>query len=179
MLYLRRYLYHRYIFSKIFSKSLGYFLVEKFFRKFFLLQSYWQKQFGNQWLFTLFLPIFPVWRAISLDLLVALVYFLCIIFPKGLGYRLTRKSFRNFFRCIGISKNKLEIIELFAIFFQIVKIETLCLRQYWWADLFFHTMFWNNPGYLMPKKFSEIFFAAELSAKIIWKSIFFTDFVLL
>ena len=26
------------------------------------------------------------------------------------------------------------------------------------AGLFFHTMFWNNLGYLMPKKFSEIFF---------------------
>ena len=40
---------------------------------------------------------------------------------------------RNFFRCRFISKNKLEIIELFAIFYQIVKIETLCLRQYWWG----------------------------------------------
>ena len=41
-----------------------------------------------------------------------------------------KKFSEIFFRCIVISKNKLEKIELFAIFYQIVKIETLCLRKY-------------------------------------------------
>ena len=82
--------------------------------------------------------------------------------------------------CRFISKNKLEIIEIFADFYQIDKIETPFLQNYWWAGLFFHTLFWNSLGYLMPKKFSEILFAADLLPKIIWKSlIFFTDFVLL
>ena len=55
---------------------------------------------------------------------------LCIIFCKGLGYRLATISFQKISRSIVISKNKLEKIELFAIFYQIVKIETLCLRKF-------------------------------------------------
>ena len=39
--------------------------------------------FGNQWLFTIILPKFPVWKAISQGLLVALVYFLGIFFLHG------------------------------------------------------------------------------------------------
>ena len=52
-------------------------------------------------------------------------------FPQGARLSVwPEKVSRIFFRCIVISKNKLEIIELFAIFYQIVKIETLCLRKY-------------------------------------------------
>ena len=68
----------------------GYILVEKFFRNLFPLQSriISKNNLEINDFSPSFLPNFPHWKAISPDLLVALVYFLCIVFRKGLSYLL-------------------------------------------------------------------------------------------
>ena len=75
------------------------------------------------------------------------------------------KKFPKFFSLQVISKNKLEIIELFGDN-QIVKMETPFLQNYWWAGLFFHTAVLEQR---LKKYVPKIFIAAELLAKIDWK----------
>ena len=56
-------------------------------------------------------------------------------------FLMSKKYSEIFFAARVISKNKLEIFELFADFYQIVKIETPFLQKKGWAGLFFHTVF--------------------------------------
>ena len=89
-------------------------------------------------------------------------------FPQGARLSFGQKSLKCPLRCIVISKNKLEIIELFAIFFKIVKIETFMFyASIDEAGLFFHTMFWSRLAYLMLKP--KFFRCRFKLAKINWK----------
>ena len=68
------------------------------------------------------------------------------IFWSRLTYLMPKEVFRNFFRCRFISKNKLEIIELFGVYF--IKLSKLRPLMYPGindvAGLFFRRMFWNS-----------------------------------
>ena len=68
--------------------------------------------------------------------------------------------------CRVISKNKLEKTELFDDIYQIVNIETQFLQKLLMGPAcFFHTMLWNNLGYLMFRKIFRNFIRCRVISK--------------
>ena len=77
-----------------------------------------------------------------------------------------KKFSEKFFHCIVISKNKLEVIELFGYISSNCQDWDLMSPEILMGPAYFSpTMIWSSLGYLMPKKIFRNFFRCRVISK--------------
>ena len=81
-----------------------------------------------------------------------LVYFLCIIFCKGLGYCLVTISFQFVSAAYLLAKINWKKLNFLLYFIILSKLTPYVSGNIDVAGLFFHKMFWSRLNYLMPKQ---------------------------
>ena len=136
-LFLRIYWCHWYIlfmynFLQGARLSFGYNNVFKIFFRCIVISK--KNIFEKNWTFCYILSNCQNWDLMSPEILMWLAYFSHTMFWSRLTYLMPKPKF---FRCRFISKNKLEIIELFAIFIKLSKLRPHFSRINDWPAYFF------------------------------------------